>query len=87
MMQNIIKGHVNEFLGLEKDLSEQRLKICYACPLYSSKFGGICNRKLWLNPNTGDISSEEKTGYIRGCGCRIKAKTTLDYEKCPVGKW
>jgi hypothetical protein len=59
----IIKGHVNEVLGLNKDISEQRLKVCYSCPLYSSKFGGMCNNKLWLNPNTGDVSIYPEDGY------------------------
>ena len=45
---NIVKGHLNEVLGLSKDLKEERLKICYMCPLYSSKFGGLCNNKLYL---------------------------------------
>lgn len=25
---NIITGHVNEFFGLNKDISEERMKIC-----------------------------------------------------------
>lgn len=55
----IVKGHVNEVLGLNKDISEQRLKVCYSCPLYSTKLGGLCNNRLWLNPNTGDVSTSE----------------------------
>jgi hypothetical protein len=74
---NIVKGHLNEVLGLNKDLKEQRLRICYMCPLYSKKYGGICNNKLFLNPITGDVSLSKKEGYKQGCGCRILAKTTL----------
>ena len=59
----IVKGHINEVLGLNKDLSEERLKVCYSCPLYSTKLGGLCNSRLWLNPNTGDISTIKKEGY------------------------
>lgn len=55
----IVKGHMNELLGLNKDISEERLKVCYSCPLYSTKFGGLCNNRLWLNPNTGDVSTSE----------------------------
>lgn len=55
----IVKGHVNEVLGLNKDISEERLNICYSCPIYSPKFGGLCNNRLWLNPNTGDVSTTE----------------------------
>lgn len=83
----IIKGHVNEALGLNKDLSEERLKICYSCPLYSAKFGGMCNNRLWLNPDTGDISIDEKYGYKRGCGCRLLAKTKVPEASCPLKKW
>lgn len=84
---NIITGHVNEFLGLNKNLQAVRLAICYKCPLYSPKFGGICNSKLWLNTKTGDVSISYKEDYVRGCGCRLNAKTTITREKCPAGKW
>ena len=84
---NIIKGHLNEVLGLGKDLKEERLKICYMCPLYSSRLGGTCNNKLYLNVVTGDVSTSKKEGYKQGCGCRMQAKTTLPNAKCPVGKW
>lgn len=83
----IVQGHLNEVLGLNKDISQERKKICYQCPLFSSKFGGICNNKLWLNIETGDVSTYPIDGYKSGCGCRINAKTTLSNSKCPVGKW
>lgn len=83
----IVKGHVNEVLGINKDISQQRLKICFACPLYSQKLGGTCNSKLWLNPNTGDVSTSEKDGYKNGCGCRLLAKTKLVNARCPLKKW
>ena len=57
------------------------------CPLYSNRMGGICNNKLWLNINTGDVSTTNKPGYKSGCGCRLSAKTRLAQAKCPVGKW
>lgn len=84
---NIVKGHVNEMLGLNKDISEGRLKICYQCPLYSTKYGGLCNNRLWLNIETGDVSTIKKIGYKRGCGCRLNAKTSLPNAVCPIGKW
>jgi hypothetical protein len=85
---NIIKGHVNELLGLNKNISEERKKICKKCPLYTIRLGQeICNNKLFMNPETGDISTENKIGYKRGCGCRINAKTTLPYVSCPLNKW
>lgn len=83
----IIKGHVAEALNLNQDIAEARLKICYACPLFLNKLGGICNNKLWLNPNTGDVSTEKKDGYMRGCGCILKSKTRVSNAHCPIGKW
>lgn len=83
----IVKGHVNEVLGLNKDISEERLKICYYCPLYSTKFGGLCNSRLWLNPNTGDVSTTKQEGYKNGCGCKLSYKVKNIDSKCPLGKW
>jgi len=84
---DIIKGHTKEILNINKDISEKRMKICYSCPIFSNKLGGICNSKLYLNPNTGDVSTTQKPGYIRGCGCRCLAKTRLATAKCVAGKW
>lgn len=84
---NIVNGHINELLGLNKNLKEVRLQICRRCPLYSSRLGGMCNNRLWLNKENGDVSISKKEGYVRGCGCRLRAKTTLANEKCPAGKW
>lgn len=86
-VKNIIQGHVNELFNLNKEISNNRLKICYRCPLYSKKFGGICNSKLWLNVNTGDVSVTKKPGYINGCSCRLLAKTRIPEAVCPAGKW
>lgn len=85
----ILNGHTNEMLGLNKNMSEARIRVCKECKLYKKSviFGEICNSKLWLNPDNGDISTEKKDGYINGCGCRLRAKTTLPNEFCPVGKW
>lgn len=84
---NIVKGHINEMLGLNKDLSEERLSICKECPIYSPKFGGVCNNSLWINPENENVSVFEKDGYVRGCGCRLKAKTALPDAKCIINKW
>lgn len=86
-IKNIVKGHANELFGLNQNLSEQRLKVCKKCPLYSTKLGGMCNDDLYLDPDTGDVSTKYLIGYIKGCGCRLLAKTTLLDEQCPVGKW
>lgn len=84
---NIVRGHVNEVLGLNTDISIQRTNVCRKCPLYKSLLGGICNPKLWLNPKTGDVSNRAIDGYYRGCGCRLSAKTRLPGAHCPAHKW
>jgi len=84
---SIIHGHVNEVLGLNEDIKEKRLEICTKCPLYKDTLGGICNSELWLDPKTGDVSTEQEDGYYRGCGCRLQAKTTLATASCPAKKW
>lgn len=86
-IKNIIQGHFNEIIGKNSELSQERLKVCYSCPIYSYDLGGRCNNKLWLNPNTGDVSTVQKAGYVRGCNCRLNAKTRLINEQCPAGKW
>ena len=63
-VKNIIHGHINEIFNLNEDISKNRLKVCY-------KLGGICNNRLWLNVNTGDVSTTMKPGYINGCSCRL----------------
>ena len=83
----IVKGHVNEVLGLNEDLKEKRMQICLKCPLYKDTLGGICNSSLWLNPKTNEISTEQENDYYRGCGCRLQAKTTLATASCPAKKW
>lgn len=83
----IIKGHINELLGLNKDLVQIRLKICKECPLYSNNYGGQCNPRLYMNPDTKDVSVVKKDGYYSGCGCRINAKATLPEASCPVKQW
>ena len=68
-----------------EDQSSSRLEICKKCPIYS--LDGMCSHKLWLNPKTNDIKTFPSKGYIQGCGCIIKKKILIDFEKCPVGKW
>ena len=84
---NIVKGHVNEVLGKNEDLYEERMAICKECPLYSLELGGLCNPRLYLNPKTGDVSTHYKDGYKNGCGCRLKAKTRVPSAHCPNNKW
>ena len=86
-VKNIIHGHINEVFNINDDISKKRLKVCYRCPLYSKKLGGICNNRLWLNVNTGDISVNKKEGDKNGCGCRLLSKTRLPNAECPLKKW
>ena len=85
----ILNGHTNELLGLNKNMSQIRLFICKRCPLYKKSLilGEVCNSKLWYNPDTKDVSLKQKDGYIKGCGCRLQAKTRVANQTCPAGKW
>ena len=65
---------------------EERKKICENCPIYSPS-RGLCNPKLWLNPDTGDVSTFAKAGYIKGCGCYIPVKMRNLTNHCIAGKW
>ena len=49
--KDIVNGHVNELLGLNKDISQERMKICKTCPLYKLSFGNIGKLGLIVNPN------------------------------------
>jgi hypothetical protein len=84
---SILEGAGNYIFGFNQSMSEARLKICMRCPIYSSAFGGMCNKKLYLDPKTGDVSIDKRDGYIQGCGCSLKLKTTVASEECPAGKW
>lgn len=90
-LESIFKGHLNEFLGLNKSLSGARMDICIKCPLYRiTNIAGIKTpvcATIWLNPKTNEISIKESEGFFKGCGCRLQAKTTVENEKCPAGKW
>lgn len=84
---DILDGHVKELLGANSDLSEQRLNICKQCAIYKPQLGGICDSSKYVSPDGSEWSLTRKTGYIRGCGCRLAAKSKLPHGKCPVGLW
>ena len=65
---------------------EERIEICNKCPIYDP-IRQICNPKLWLNPDTNEVSTTSKPGYIRGCGCAIKIKMKNLNNHCIAGKW
>ena len=62
-----------------------RLAICKKCPIYS--IDGRCNSKLWLNPDTNEVSTYQKVGFIRGCNCIIAIKAKNQSNHCVAGKW
>ena len=63
---------------------DERLEICKKCPIYNN---GRCNSNLWLNPNTNEVSTYAKIGYIRGCNCLISVKVRNKFNHCIAGKW
>ena len=63
---------------------EERLAICSKCPIYNN---GRCNSNLWINPNTDEVSTYARIGFVRGCNCYIKIKARNIYNHCIAGKW
>ena len=63
---------------------EGRLAICRKCPLYSND---RCNSKLWLNPDTNEVSTYARPGFVRGCNCVMKFKAKNPNNHCVAGKW
>ena len=78
---------IEDALGYNQDIGSIRLKVCYKCPLFSLKYGGLCNNKLWLNVDTNETSLEPKTGYVNGCGCLLASKVKVAAASCPIDKW
>ena len=65
---------------------EEREAICKKCPIFSP-MRAICNPKLYLNPETNDVSTSAKVGYIRGCGCHVLIKMRNLSNHCVAEKW
>ena len=89
MVKDIIHGHFNELFNIEDELSKERLEICDKCKLLFEDpiLGKICNKHLFLNPITDEVSVLPKVGFKNGCNCRMEAKTRLLNAFCPLGKW
>jgi len=60
-----------------KKLAESRMAICDECPI---RVGDIC--APWKSVEHTDGDRE-----VLGCGCMLAAKTLVDGETCPAGKW
>lgn len=84
---DILKGHAKELLNINENLAKERMAICKKCPLYLPELGGLCNPKLWLNPETNQTSDIPMFGWIKGCGCRLEAKTRNEHNHCSAYKW
>lgn len=87
-IKDVTKGHLAEVaqkIGVGSKsgaaLSRSRLEHCNKCSLLTNTLvGPICDK----NKESDHI----ETGLpIKGCGCRLKAKTLLEDQKCPLGKW
>ena len=63
-----------------------RLAICKRCPIFSPT-GRRCNSSLWINPDTNEVSTYPKSGFIRGCNCIIDIKAKNPNNHCIAGKW
>jgi hypothetical protein len=86
--KSIAKGHYNELLNKEQELSTKRLLVCHKCPLFiKTMFGEMCDPKKYLDPKTNEVSIIAREGFFKGCGCRLEAKTRTPNESCPAGKW
>ena len=66
--------------------TDERQEICKNCPIFNPN-EEVCNSKLWLNPDTNDVSTYAKSGYIKGCGCRLRFKWVNVMSHCIAGKW
>lgn len=61
-----------------------RLEICKNCPIYTNK---RCNSSLWINPETDEVSTYARRGFVRGCGCFVEVKARNQSNHCIAGKW
>lgn len=87
--KNIIEGHVNEALGRNQELYDERMAICKDCGLYKdTPMGPICNPKLYISvEDKNTISEIPRIGFKRGCSCRLSSKCRVKFAKCIVEKW
>lgn len=65
---------------------ETRTNICKKCPICDLS-NWMCNASLYLNPETNQISTTPKIGFIKGCGCMLAAKIKNANKHCPAKKW
>ncbi len=85
----IIEGHINEILNRFADLSTQRMEICKKCPLYKMTAVGPLCANNYLDKETGEVFDKPQEGknLVKGCLCRLNAKTKTPSAKCPARYW
>ena len=68
---------------------EERLKICEKCPIVKMDptYGPICDNSKWMNKETGEMSRIPRSGWVRGCACKLKWKAANPSSHCVAGKW
>lgn len=88
-INDIVAGHVNELLGKNEEMAEERMKICKECGLYKeTMMGPICNPNLYLNmEDKSTVSDRPIIGYKKGCGCKLDRRVYVTYSHCACGKW
>ncbi len=52
--KDILTGHINEIIGNNETLAEQRMNICRACPIFLDKWGGICDSTKYISLDGAD---------------------------------
>lgn len=86
-VRHVVQGHVKELFNKEQELSEQRMKICRQCPLFTDSMGGICDSKKCYNTKTKQMAYAPGDDVICGCQCRLEAKSRIKGAKCVLDKW
>ena len=84
MLNNL--NQKNKKRSMKEYSTDERLRICNRCPIYSPSTRR-CNSNLWLNPDTNEVSTTYKSGYIRGCNCIVTVKARNSFNHCVAGKW
>lgn len=87
VVRNMVEGYTNLALGRNEGMSDMRMKVCRRCPLFKDTAGGICNPRLWLNPETDEVKTVKAPGFYKGCGCVLVSKTRAAAAHCPAKKW
>lgn len=66
------------------DFVKERKLICDECLLNNND---VCNKGMYLNPETNQLSYVKKEGYKNGCGCYLPSKQKNESTHCPLNKW